>query len=63
VAKDRYGQVEDNELAEILIEIEQFTPKASVDDRYRDTPLYFAPEDEVGTKLSRSSVVQPGRKT
>jgi non-homologous end joining protein Ku len=63
VAKDRYGQVEDNELAEISIEIEQVTPKASVDDRYRDTPLYFAPEDEVGTKLSRSSVVQPGRKT
>jgi len=48
VAKDRYGQEEDNEPAEILIEIEQFTPKASVDDRYRDTPLYLAPEDEVG---------------
>jgi DNA end-binding protein Ku len=48
VAKDRYGQVEVNEPAEMLIEIEQFAPKASVDDRYRDTPLYLTPEDEVG---------------
>ena len=29
VAKDGYGQVEDNEPAEILIEIEQFAPKAT----------------------------------
>jgi DNA end-binding protein Ku len=44
-AKDRG---DDNAPAEILIEIEQFAPKASVDDRYRETPLYLAPEDEVG---------------
>jgi hypothetical protein len=53
VAKDRYGQVEDNEPAEILIEIEQFTPKASVDDRYRDTPLYLAPEGRGGARNLR----------
>jgi DNA end-binding protein Ku len=43
-------QVEDDELAEIAIEstptveIEKFVPKASIDDRYRDTPYYLAPE-------------------
>jgi DNA end-binding protein Ku len=47
-------QVEDEELAEIAIEsshtvdIEKFVPKASIDDRYRDTPYYLAPEDKVG---------------
>jgi DNA end-binding protein Ku len=46
--------VEDEELAEIAIEsthtveIEKFVPKASIDDRYRDTPYYLAPEDKVG---------------
>ena len=54
VGKDQYVQVEDEELAEIAIEsthtveIEQFVPKASIDDRYRDTPYYLAPEDKVG---------------
>jgi DNA end-binding protein Ku len=44
VGKDQYVQVEDEELAEIAIEsthtveIEKFVPKASIDDRYRDTP-------------------------
>ena len=46
--------VEDDELAEIAIEsshtvdIEKFVPKVSIDDRYRDTPYYLAPEDKVG---------------
>jgi DNA end-binding protein Ku len=54
VGKDQYIQVEDDELAEIAIEsshtvdIEKFVPKASIDDRYRDTPYYLAPEDKVG---------------
>jgi DNA end-binding protein Ku len=30
------------------VEIEKFVPKASIDDRYRDTPYYLAPEDKVG---------------
>ena len=54
IAKDQYVTVEDDELAEIAIEsshtvdIEKFVPKASIDDRYRDTPYYLAPEDKVG---------------
>ena len=54
VGKDQYVQVEDEELAEIAIEsshtveIEKFVPKVSIDDRYRDTPYYLAPEDKVG---------------
>ena len=54
VGKDQYVQVEDEELAEITIEsshtveIEKFVPKSSIDDRYRDTPYYLAPEDKVG---------------
>src|SRR5262245_11140473 len=54
VAKDQYVVVEDDELANIAIEsshtvdIEKFVPKASIDDRYRDTPYYLAPEDKVG---------------
>jgi DNA end-binding protein Ku len=54
VGKDQYVIVEDDELAEIAIEsshtvdIEKFVPKSSIDDRYRDTPYYLAPEDKVG---------------
>jgi hypothetical protein len=54
VGKDQYVVVEDDELAEIAIEsshtvdIEKFVPKSSIDDRYRDTPYYLAPEDKVG---------------
>ncbi len=54
VAKDQHVMVEADELAEIAIEsshtvdIEKFVPKASIDDRYRDTPYYLAPEDQVG---------------
>jgi DNA end-binding protein Ku len=54
VGKDQYVTVEDDELANIAIEsthtveIEKFVPKASIEDRYRDTPYYLAPEDKVG---------------
>jgi DNA end-binding protein Ku len=54
VGKDQYVIVEDDELAGIAIEstrtvdIERFVPKATIDDRYRDTPYYLAPEDQVG---------------
>jgi DNA end-binding protein Ku len=54
VGKNQYVQVEDEELSDIAIEsthtveIEKFVPKASIDDRYRDTPYYLAPEDKVG---------------
>jgi DNA end-binding protein Ku len=54
VGKDQYVQVEDDELTNIAIEsthtvdIEKFVPKASIDDRFRDTPYYLAPEDRVG---------------
>src|SRR5262245_1107628 len=54
VGKDQYVIVEDEELAGIAIEstrtvdIERFVPKSAIDDRYRDTPYYLAPEDQVG---------------
>jgi DNA end-binding protein Ku len=54
VGKDQYVTVEDDELSEIAIEstrtvdIERFVPKSAIDDRYRDTPYYLAPEDQVG---------------
>jgi DNA end-binding protein Ku len=54
VGKDQYVTVDDDELANIAIEsshtveIEKFVPKATIDDRYRDTPYYLAPEDKVG---------------
>jgi DNA end-binding protein Ku len=53
IGKDQYVTVEDDELEQIAIEstrtvdIERFVPKASIDDRYRDTPYYLAPEDRV----------------
>jgi DNA end-binding protein Ku len=46
--------VEADELTDIAIEsshtvdIEKFVPKSSIDDRYRDSPYYLAPEDKVG---------------
>jgi DNA end-binding protein Ku len=54
VGKDQYVTVEDAELSEIAIDstrtvdIEKFVAKSSIDDRYRDTPYYLAPEDQVG---------------
>ena len=54
VGKDQYVIVEDEELSSIAIEstrtvdIERFVPKIAIDDRYRDTPYYLAPEDQVG---------------
>jgi DNA end-binding protein Ku len=62
VGKDQYVRVEDEELAEIAIEsthtvdIEKFVPKASIDDRYRDTPYYLAPEDKVGQEAFEKMV-------
>jgi DNA end-binding protein Ku len=59
VGKDQYVTVEDEELAEIAIEssytveIEKFVPKASIDDRYRDTPYYLAPKTRLAWKPSR----------
>jgi DNA end-binding protein Ku len=55
------------ELAEIAIEsthtveIEKFVPKASSDDRYRDTPYYLAPEDKVGQGDPRCHEEEDGR--
>jgi DNA end-binding protein Ku len=53
-AKIKYVIVEDEELSSIAIEstrtvdIERFVLKTAIDDRYRDTPYYLAPEDQVG---------------
>ena len=53
-ARTSLCMVEDDELANVAIEsshtvdIEKFVPKVSIDDRYRDTPYYLAPEDKVG---------------
>lgn len=54
VAKDSYVVIADEELDKIALEsthtvdIGKFVPKAEIDDRYRDTPYYIAPEDKVG---------------
>lgn len=54
VSKDSYVIVEDEELDEIALEsshtidVAKFVPKATVDDRYRDSPYYIAPTDKVG---------------
>jgi DNA end-binding protein Ku len=53
VGKDQFVVVEDDELANVAmsshtVDIEKFVPKVSIDDRYRDTPYYLAPEDKVG---------------
>jgi DNA end-binding protein Ku len=54
VSKGQYVTVEEDEIAGITIEsthtidIDRFVPKASIDDRYRDTPYYLAPDDRVG---------------
>ena len=64
VGKDTYVLVEDEELEEIAIEsshtinIEKFVTKASIDDRYRDTAYYIAPEDQVG--LEAFAVIRDG---
>jgi DNA end-binding protein Ku len=54
VAKSSYVMVEDDELSALAIEsshtveIDRFVQKSSIDDRYRSTPYYLAPEDKVG---------------
>ena len=57
IGKDQYVQVEDEELAEIAVEsthtveIEKFVLRETIDDCYRDTPYYLAPEDKVGQEV------------
>ena len=54
VGKEAYVVVEDEELDAIALEsthtidVAKFVPKASIDDRYRDSPYYIAPTDKVG---------------
>ena len=54
VAKGQYLIVEDEELDAVQIEstrtidIDQFVPKAEIDERYIDSPYYIAPDGQVG---------------
>jgi DNA end-binding protein Ku len=54
VGKNAYLSVEDAELDAVAIEsnhtvvIDNFVPRAEVDERYLDSPYYIAPDDEVG---------------
>lgn len=54
VAKGQYIQVEDAELEKIqiesthTIEIDNFVPRAEIDERYIDSSYYIAPTDQVG---------------
>jgi len=53
IARGQYITVEDDELSAIVLEsthaidIESFAPRTSIDERYLDTPYYFAPDDRV----------------
>jgi DNA end-binding protein Ku len=53
-AKGQYIQVEDDELEKIqiesthTIEIDNFVPRAEIDERYIDASYYIAPTDQVG---------------
>ena len=54
IGKDTYIQIEDDALADIALEstrtidIGKFVPASSIDERYRDSPYYLAPDDKVG---------------
>jgi DNA end-binding protein Ku len=54
VGKGQYIEIEDEEIEKIQIEsthtidIDQFVPKAEVDERYLENPYYLAPTDKVG---------------
>ncbi len=54
VAKNQYVYVEDDEIDEVKIEsthtidIDNFVPRADVDEIYLDTPYYLAPDDKIG---------------
>jgi DNA end-binding protein Ku len=54
IGKGQYLQVEDAELENVkiesthTIEIDNFVPRAEIDDRYLDTSYYVAPTDQVG---------------
>jgi len=53
VGRDEYVIVEDGEIDSIALEstqtvdIDRFVPKAEIDERYRDTPYYLAPDGKV----------------
>jgi DNA end-binding protein Ku len=53
-AKNQFILVEDEEIDKIkiesthTIEIDNFVPRAEIDDRYLDSPYYIAPTDKVG---------------
>jgi len=54
IEKGEYVLVDDEELDEVALEsthtidIESFVPRAEIDERYKDSPYYIAPTDEVG---------------
>jgi DNA end-binding protein Ku len=54
VGKNQFLLVEDEEIDKIkiesthTIEIDNFVPRAEIDDRYLDSPYYIAPTDKVG---------------
>jgi DNA end-binding protein Ku len=54
VNRDQYVPVTEEEIDKISIEsthtidIESFVPRAEIDERYKDTPYYIAPTDDVG---------------
>src|SRR5215831_17638670 len=54
VGKGQYIEIDDEEVEKIQIEsthtidIDQFVPKAEVDERYLENPYYLAPTDKVG---------------
>jgi Ku protein len=56
LAKGRYVQVEEDELAAVEIEsthtvdIDSFVPLAEIDTRYLDKPYYIVPSDKVGAE-------------
>jgi len=54
VSRDQYVPVTEEEIDKISIEsthtidIESFVPRAEIDERYKDSPYYIAPTDDVG---------------
>src|SRR4030081_1288829 len=69
IGKGQYLQVEDDELEKIQIEsthtidIQNFVPRAEIDDRYLDSPYYIAPTDQVGQEafaVIRDTIRQKG---
>ena len=54
IAKNEYVYVDDEEIEDIKIEsthtvdIENFVPRAEIDEIYLDTPYYLSPDDKIG---------------